>query len=162
MSFDVFVQRFESGESATLDPAVALAALQDSGSSVSGGTADGFSRIETTDGGADMYGISVGSQALMVSHIEGAQAWEAVWHLAHALEGIVLPVGATPIVTRNIDLDGLPPELRHECVVVTDSAKFMQTATRHDRNHGDQPVPSFGRRYRRTMGVRVRQRQRRR
>lgn len=129
MSFDVFVQLFEAGESATLDPAVALAALQDSGCTVSGATAEEFSRIETTDGGADVYGISVGSQALMVNHIEGAQAWEAVWKGAHALEAIVLPVGAPPIVTRDIDLDGLPPELRHQCVVVTDSAKLMQTAT---------------------------------
>jgi hypothetical protein len=129
MSFDVFVQRFEAGESATLDPTVALAALQDGECSVSGATEDGFSRVETTDGGADVYGISMGSQALMVNHIEGAQAWEAVWEIAHALGATVLPVGAPPIVTRDIDLEHLPPELRHECVVVTNSAKFMQTAT---------------------------------
>ncbi|MCP3859792.1 MAG: hypothetical protein GY704_09085 [Phycisphaeraceae bacterium] len=129
MSFDVFVQRFVAGWSDTLDPAAVLAALEGGECSVSGGTTEGFSRIETTDGGADVYGISVGSQALMVNHIDGAQAWEAVWEVAHAIGAVVLSVGAPPIVTRDIHLEDLPPELRHECVVVADSAKFMQTAT---------------------------------
>lgn len=76
-----------------------------------------------------MYGISEGSQALMVNHIEGAQAWEAVWEVAHALGAVVLAVGAPPIVTRDVELEDLPPELRHECLVVTDSARLVQTAT---------------------------------
>lgn len=129
MSFDVFIQRFEAGQPATLDPAVALAALRDGGHSVPGTTAEGFMRLQTTDGGADVYGMSVGSQALMVNHIEGTHAWQAVWRVAHVLEAVVLPVGASPIVTRDVDLEDLPPELRHECVVVTDSARLVQTAT---------------------------------
>ncbi len=82
MSFDVFVQCFESGEPVPLDRVAVLTALKQASSGEPPAPDNGHLRLETSDGGSDIYGLHPGTTSLMLNHIDGLIAWETIWNIA--------------------------------------------------------------------------------
>ena len=104
MSVDIFLQDFSAepaDRSATIGPI--LAALLDSS-----GT-----RITTSDGAADVYGL-VDSPVigLMFNHVDGDAAWDVIYEIALAAKWVVMPVGCAVCVPSEELADSIPEELR--------------------------------------------------
>lgn len=130
MSFDIFIQRFETGEPVLLDHAAVLTALAQARTEPPPVPDNGYVRLETIDGGADIYGLSPSTSSLMLNHIDGMIAWETIWNIAHATDAAILSVGGPAIVTQETRLDHLPPELRKDAVRVDNAGLLMRAATR--------------------------------
>jgi len=126
VSFDVFVQRFENGESVPLDHAAVRNALAEASSAPLPAPDGGHLKLKTDDGGADLYGLRPGSMALMFNHISGFSAWNVIWNIAHTTSAVLLPVGAPTIATSAETLDQLPTELKQAAIVATDPAPLLQ------------------------------------
>lgn len=121
MSFDVFLQGFRSGESTpgdseavheVIDPLVVA-------------QGEGWVRIGTTDGEADVYGMDDPASGLMVNHISGAAAWEVVFQVALSARLAVIPVGCSTCVPAAEMAADLPPELAEGATVVTSGADIL-------------------------------------
>lgn len=126
MSFDVFVQRFENGEPRPLDYDRVLAIFARQSTSPLRTPSDGFLKLETDDGGADVYGLSPGTEGLMFNHIAGLVAWQAIWKVANELNAVILPVGAATMVTSTSAIEHLPTPLRQETMVITEANALHQ------------------------------------
>ncbi|MCP5070047.1 MAG: hypothetical protein GY946_26050 [bacterium] len=129
MSFDVFIQRFESGEPVPLDPAAVLTALAQARTEPPPVPDNGYLRLKTADGGADIYDLSPSTSSLMLDHIDGMTTWETIWNIAHATNAAILTAGGPAIVTKETRVDHLPPELRKDAVRVDNAGLLMRAAT---------------------------------
>ena len=97
LSYDVFLQAFRHGDAATTDGAAAFAILEPRISDRD----EGWARVRTADGGADVYGIDDPSTGLMVNHAEGHRIWDVVHDLALAVGYAVMPVGCPTCVASD-------------------------------------------------------------
>lgn len=64
MSFDIFIERFETGEPVPLDQAAALTALAQARTEPPPAPDNSYLRLETADGGTDFYGLHPGTTSL--------------------------------------------------------------------------------------------------
>jgi len=126
VSFDVFVQRFENGDSVPLDHAAVRNALAEASSAPLPVPDGGHLRLKTDDGGADLYGLRPGTMAFMLNRINGLSAWNVIWNIAHTTSAVLLAVGAPAIATTAETLDQLPTELKQAAIVGTDPASLLQ------------------------------------
>ena len=117
MSFDIFLQGFVDGEAAPGDRASAIAIVTPL---LAGPVSDGFGRIVTVDGEADIYGLGDSDQGLMINHVSGRQIWQLIIDVARAAGYAVLPVGGPVCVVDEVMIGHLPDELRHHAVLVRD------------------------------------------
>ena len=121
MSFDVFLQGFRSGESTPGDPQAVHAAIDP----LVVAQGEGWVRIVTADGEADVYGMDDTAGGLMVNHISGVAVWEVVFQVAASARFAVLPVGCSTCVPAAAMVADLPPELADGANVVTSGADIL-------------------------------------
>jgi hypothetical protein len=106
VSFDIVLQCFENGGAADADGPTIRAVLEPLVTE----TAEGFARVETEDGGTDVYGLDHPEQGLMLNHAEGRRIWDVIVDVARAGGLVIMPVGC-PSCVVDPDLAGhLPPE----------------------------------------------------
>jgi hypothetical protein len=117
VSFDIFLHGFRDGDGTPGDRAAAIAIITPL---LSGPVSDGFGRIVTADGEADIYGLGDGDHGLMVNHASGRQIWQVIVDVARAAGYVVLPVGCPVCVLDEAVIGHLPVELREDTVLVRD------------------------------------------
>ena len=117
MSFDIFLQGFVGGGGAPGDRAAAIAIVTPL---LADPVSDGFGRIVTADGEADIYGLGDNDQGLMINHANGRQIWQLIVDVARAAGYAVLPVGCPVCVVDEVMIAHLPDELRQDAVLVHD------------------------------------------
>lgn len=121
MSFDIFLQRFSSGDPAEADSELIIETLA---GFVVGTVAVGDVEITTGDGGADVYGLG-STDGIMVNHAAGARIWDAMVEVAGRARLAIIPVGCPTCVTDASLIDELPGELRQEARVVTTGEELL-------------------------------------
>lgn len=117
MSFDIFLQGFRDGDGTPGDRAAAIAIITPL---LAGPVSDGFGRIVTKDGEADIYDLADADEGLMVNHASGRQIWQVIVDVARAARYVVLPVGCPACVVDEAVIGHLPVELREDTVLVHD------------------------------------------
>jgi hypothetical protein len=117
VSFDIFLQGFVGGGGAPGDRAAAIAIVTPL---LADPVSDGFGRIVTADGEADIYGLGDNDQGLMINHANGRQIWQLIVDVARAAGYAVLPVGCPVCVVDEVMIAHLPDELRQDAVLVHD------------------------------------------
>jgi hypothetical protein len=117
VSFDIFLQGFVGGDGAPGDRAAAIAIVAPL---LAGPVSDGFGRIVTADGEADIYGLADNDQGLMINHASGRQIWQLIVDVARAAGYAVLPVGCPVCVVDDAMIGHLPDELRQDALLVLD------------------------------------------
>jgi hypothetical protein len=121
VSFDVVLQGFRSGVAADGDGDAALAVL----APLMSGQADSWTRIATSDGGADVHGLTDPASGLMFNHIDGRSAWDVVYDVAQAAGFAVMPVGCGTLLTDERMRDDLPGGIPKPIVVITSGADLL-------------------------------------
>lgn len=111
----MFLQRFENGEAAPADGAAIIDALA---RSATGPVTAKSSVITTTDGEADVYGLTTAADGLMFNHASGSAIWEVIVATAMAADLAILAPGIPACVTREKLLRDLPEALRGDARVV--------------------------------------------
>ena len=124
MSFDIFLQAFAGGQAAAGHPDEAFRTLEPH---LDGSPADGFARLITPDGDADVFGI--GTTGLMINHASGESVWQIVVDVAAAGDYAIMPVGTPVCIVREDMKDDLPEALRIDAVVVSSGADVMKVVT---------------------------------
>ncbi len=124
MSFDVFLQAFESGGVVDGDGTASLEVLGSFIAELDGSSA----RLVTGDGEADVFGIDRPSSGFMLNHASGDEVWQLVLESAVAAGFFVIPVGCPVAAVPGTDLAQLPPELGS--AVVVDSGADLQRLIR--------------------------------
>lgn len=112
MSFDIFLQRFESGEAALADGDAIMSLLNPLIADRSGS----WARIVTPDGEADVYGVDDPAKGLMVNHASGRAIWDVLFELSLRGGLAVMPVGrpsavADPTLRGELPEGALPAEI---------------------------------------------------
>jgi len=121
MSFDIFLQGFVDGEGAAGDRAAAIAVVTPL---LAGPVSDGFGRIVTADGEADIHGLGEDNQGLMINHVSGRRIWQRIVDVAIAAGYVVLPIGCPVCVVDEVMIGHLPDELRPDVVLVRDGGEL--------------------------------------
>lgn len=96
-------------------------------------------QLQTSDGGADLYGDPGGDQWLMLNHIEGDEMWSVIHELAASGPNAVLPIGAPTFVAGLEDGAAVAPELPRPVVAVP-SGEALRRAVESDVQGGLPPV----------------------
>lgn len=123
MSFDVFVQAFDSGNAGEVDADQVRAVLAPH--VTTDGEATGFARLETGDGSADLYGYDQLETGFMVNHISGSEAWEVIVRAAVACRLVIMPVGCPIAITDRTSVADLPPELQRTALALVTSGEQL-------------------------------------
>ena len=87
---------------------------------LAGAVSDGFGRIVTADGEADLYGLGEDDHGLMINHASGREIWQLIVDVARSGGYAVLPVGCPVCVVDEVMIGHLPDELRQDAVLVHD------------------------------------------
>ena len=127
MSFDVFLERFDDGESVDIDPAAVQAVLEPLVRDRS--PEHEYVRITTADGEADVYGYVTPMVGLLVNELEGEAVWDVLVDVARAAGLAISPEGGPTAVTDRSVVTHLPEELAGDVVLVSSGAE-LQAAVR--------------------------------
>jgi hypothetical protein len=125
VSFDIFFQRFENGEAARGDASVALAVLEP----LVRERAEGWARIVTADGEADVY-MSDPASGLMVNHASGRDVWDVMFELARATGFVVMPIGCGTCVVDESSKADLPDGVPEPIVLIASGADLRAAVER--------------------------------
>jgi hypothetical protein len=117
VSFDIFLQGFIDGEPTSSGSSEALEVIQ---AHLPHPPQNGFARIRTADGEADVYGLD--SDGLMITHASGDEIWELIVKIARAARWIIMPVGCPACAVDPPMIGDLPDGLRESAVLVTSGA----------------------------------------
>lgn len=123
VSFDIFLQRFESGEVADGDPEPVLAVITPLVEKQEGD----WARIRTEDGTAEIYGLDTAGANLMINRASGRQIWDVILAIARAGSMAVMPVGCGTVVPDKDLVNELPPDIPRP-IAVADSADELLNA----------------------------------
>jgi hypothetical protein len=115
MSLDIFLQGFRGGEA---EPGNGDAAMKLITPLISE-RADGWARVVTNDGEADVFGIDQPSAGLMFNHVSGVAAWSLLFDVARVAGFTVMAVGCPSCVVSADMLRELPPELVADAIVIS-------------------------------------------
>ena len=121
VAFDLFLQAFREGDAAEADVEEILSVV---GPCIRRRD-EWCVHIETSDGGADVYGLDTTVQSLMINHASGRDVWNLVYELAQSAGLAVMPVGCPTCVTDKDALEQLPPELASSAVVVSSGEELL-------------------------------------
>jgi len=124
MSFDIFLQRFD-GPLTDADK-VALNAIIRSFAPASGRA---FSRFETADGGADVYGEDDLANGMMINHAQGTLIWDVIVRIAQAGRFAIMPVGCPTCLTDPALAATLPSEIASDTRVVSTGRDLLAVIT---------------------------------
>ena len=115
MAFDIFLQAFRDGGAAEADVEVILSVVDP----CIRRRDESCVHVETSDGGADVYGLETSVQSLLINHASGRAIWDLIYDLAQSAGLAVMPVGCPTCVTDEDVLIGLPPELAMSAIVIS-------------------------------------------
>ena len=79
--------------------------------------------LEFSDGTSELNGLDEGS--LMLSHIEGEAAWDALVELARHMRAAIMPVGCPVFVLEEDLVEHLPEELREDVRAIASGADLL-------------------------------------
>ena len=122
MAFDIFLQPLADGEASRAD-AVATRELVDSHMVDAN---QGWARLKTADGSADLYGYDDLGSGFMVNHATGNAIWDLLVAFASAGPFAILPVGGPTCVTDSSLVTQLPSELTGDVVVVSSGREQLR------------------------------------
>jgi hypothetical protein len=114
VSFDIFLQAFRAGDATVGDGEAALELLEP----LIVQRENGWARIATADGEADVYGIDDAATGLVFNHVSGVVAYALLFDIARRAGFVVMPVGCPTCVLDYAMQDDLPPEVAVDVVVV--------------------------------------------
>jgi hypothetical protein len=114
MSFDTLLQPFVDGKPALADEVLIKASIDP----LVVASDVGWVRLETTDGGAEVYGYDNLQSGFIINHAEGEAVWDLVVAIASSSRLAILPVGCPTCVGDPGLLADLPPDLADGAVVV--------------------------------------------
>ena len=122
MSFDIFLQRFQSELPGGTDPAAIMAVLEpfirDRG--------DDWARLQTADGGADVHGLGGAGDSVMINHTSGGAVWNLIFELASAGAYVVMPAGCGTFVTNPEVVQDLPLGLPEPVVIIASGGELRR------------------------------------
>ncbi|MEV4765326.1 hypothetical protein AB0J89_22180 [Micromonospora chokoriensis] len=119
MSYDMFVQRFEQGEAATMAGEAFLAVFEPHVDRRE--PHDSYWHISTDDGGtADVYAALAGGilDSLMISRFSAGAILDTLVRYIGLADAVVLPPGCPTLLAHEEQRQHLPEELRANAVVV--------------------------------------------
>jgi hypothetical protein len=122
VSFDIFLRRFEGGEAARADEAAVLGVL----APLIEERGDGWARLCTTDGDADVYRMDDPASGLMVNHASGREIWNVLFELGRAAGFAVMPVGCGTFVISEVALSDLPDGVPEPIAVLTSGDELLR------------------------------------
>jgi hypothetical protein len=122
VSFDVFLQRFEGGAAVDHDESAVVHVLgpliQERG--------DGWARLGTSDGGADVYGIHDPTSGLMVNHASGHEIWNVLFKVGRAAGLAAMPLGRGTFVFSEDALSDLPDGVPEPITILTSGDELLR------------------------------------
>lgn len=122
MSFDTFLQDF-SGRPLAAAGERAVRAVIEPHIERAG---DGWVRLVTADGGADLYGYGDGRvEGFMVKHTAGREIWDLLHRVAAAAGFVVMPVGCGMLLPPGFDRQSLPEGVPDPVVEVRSGAEII-------------------------------------
>ena len=89
MAFDIFLQRFSAGESASANASEVRALLDAHVVALE----QGWARVETADGDANLYGYDDLERGFMVNHAAGNTIWDILVTAASVGPYVIMPTG---------------------------------------------------------------------
>jgi len=122
MSFDIFLRSFSAGESSSVDASAVKSVLD----AHVAATDDGWARIQTTDGGAELFGYDTLEDGFMITHTVGSAIWDLLVTVASIQPLAITPVGCPTCVTDRSMLVDLPPEIAGGALVISTGAELLQ------------------------------------
>jgi hypothetical protein len=125
VSFDIFLQAFESGEAVPANGIAAMSVLEPHIRSRD----DDWCRITLADGEADVFGVADPSSGLMFNHIGGALAWDVIVEVARHGRFVIMPVGCSTCVLSKDDIGDVPAGLDDGAIVIGSGADLIQVVT---------------------------------
>jgi hypothetical protein len=125
VGFDIFLQGFAGGDACTAGSAAAERVLTPF---VLGEADEAFARLQTDDGGAEVYGL--GSDSLLVSRPTGQRVFGLLVEAASVAGWAIMPVGCATCVTDDAVIKELPDELRDDVVLVRSGDDLMDVIER--------------------------------
>ena len=125
MAFDIFLQAFRDGGAAEADVEVILSVVEP----CIRRRDEWCVHIETSDGGADVYGLKANVQSLLINHASGRAVWDLIYELAQSAGLAVMPAGCPTCVTDEDAFNELPPELASSAVVVSSADELRLVVT---------------------------------
>jgi hypothetical protein len=85
----------------------------------------GFARIETADGGADIYGLDT-THGLMVNHASGAAIWDLLVDVARAGHLTIMPMGCATCIVDEAARADLPEGFPGPVQVIQTGAALLR------------------------------------
>jgi hypothetical protein len=122
VSFDIFLQRFEGGEAARADEIAVLGVL----APLIEERGDGWARLCTSDGEADVYGIDDPASGLMVNHASDREIWNVLFELCRAAGFAVMPIGCGTFVVSQVGLSDLPDGVPEPIGILTSGDELLR------------------------------------
>jgi hypothetical protein len=120
VSFDIFLVRFDAGGSIGFDAPPILALLEPAIVERD----DGFARVRTADGEADVYGLdsTVSLDSLMVNHASGGAIWDLLVEVARAGHLTIIPGGCATAILDEVQRADLPDGVPEPVEVIASGA----------------------------------------
>ena len=125
MSFDIVFCPVVDDEDAARDREAGMAILDP----LVDERGDGWAHIRTSDGGADVYGLTDPDADLMFNHASGRAVWNVMFELARAAGFAVLPIGCGTCVVDEAHRDRLPAGMPEPIHLVTSGAELLSVVT---------------------------------
>lgn len=122
VAFDVILQPFSDGQPSVADGA----AIRDLLEPYVVAAEEGWARLETADGDADVYGYDDLTRGFMVNHAAGHAIWDVLVEAASVGSLAIMPVGCPACVTDQSRLVDLPSELVDDAVVVSTGRDLLR------------------------------------
>lgn len=126
VAFDIFLQAFRDGDAADTDVELILSVVDP----CIRRRDQWCVRIETNDGGADVYGLDTSVRSLMISHASGREVWDLIYDMAQSAGMTVMPTGCPACVTDEDVLRDLPLELAASAIVVSSADELLLLVNR--------------------------------
>lgn len=127
MSFDTFLQDFSGHPLAAAEERAVRALIEPH--IVRAG--EGWVRVVTGDGGADVYGYGDGPvDGFMVNHTESREIWDLVHRVATAAGFVVMPVGCGTLLPPGLERQLLPEGVPEPVLDVSSGAAIVAVIER--------------------------------
>ena len=125
MSYDVFLQNFENGQSSTADHDAVYRLLEPNLRDRDGS----FALLATPDGEADLYGIDDLRSGFMANHISGTAVWDTLYGAATLGPYVIMPVGCPVCLTTEEARRHLPEAFASTAVVISSGAELWEVVS---------------------------------
>lgn len=125
VSYDVFLQRFQGGEAATVDSPEVWALLEEAWEAAP--DESGHCLVRRDDDEGDLYAEQRGRplESLMFNHA-GPGIYELMFEVAVAGDMVIMPPDAGPFLVREEQRSNLPRDLAEGAVVVEDGTALAR------------------------------------